>query len=245
MHMDAQYPSEISMNTNKLLKMGLELIYSILTRRQLIGEHNLPTSGGCIVVINHMSLIDAPLLLTLIKHPKLSAFVANKYHRSIFFRLIINWAGSGAGGVVWVKRGTADRSALTAALKALQSGVMLGIAPEGTRSRTGGLQLPKAGIAFLATKANVPIVPVVMIGTDKAFAELKRFRRPSLIIKVGPSFKLDPISRKERTTQLQVHTEDIMLRLAALLPETYRGVYADHPRLKFFLESTAKEGLED
>jgi 1-acyl-sn-glycerol-3-phosphate acyltransferase len=245
MHMGAQYPSEISMSTAKLLKIGLELIYSMFTRRRLIGEHNLPTSGGCILVVNHMSFIDAPLLLTLIKHPKLSAFVANKYRRSIFFRLMLNWAGSGAGGIVWVKRGAADRSALTAALKALQSGVMLGIAPEGTRSRTGGLQSPKAGVAFLATKANVPIVPAVMIGTDKAFAELKRFRRPSLILKVGPSFKLGPITRKQRAAQLQVHTEDIMLRLAALLPEEYRGVYADHPRLKFFLEWAAKEGLKD
>ena len=233
------------MNSTRFLKSGFEIIYSLFSRRSLVGEHNLPISGGCILVVNHMSLVDAPLILTLIKHPKLSGFIANKYHRNIFFRLIINWAASGAGGVVWVRRGTAARSALTAALKALESGVMLGIAPEGTRSKTGGLQSPKAGIAFLATKANVPIVPAVMIGTDKAFAELKRFRRPHLILKVGPPFRLEPIARKERTTQLQVHTEDIMLRLAALLPEKYRGVYTDHPRLKYFLEWAAKDGLED
>lgn len=228
------------MTSTKILKLGFEILYSIFSRRSLVGEHNLPTSGGCILVVNHMSLVDAPLLFTLIKHPKLSGFIANKYHRSMFFRLILNWAG-----VVWVRRGTADRNALTAALKALESGVMLGIAPEGTRSRTGGLQSPKAGIAFLATRANVPIVPAVMIGTDKTFAELKRFRRPRLILKVGPPFKLEPITRKERATQLQIHTEDIMLRLAALLPEKHRGIYAEHPRLKFFLEWAAKAGLKD
>jgi 1-acyl-sn-glycerol-3-phosphate acyltransferase len=171
--------------------------------------------------------------------------VAKKYHRSIFFRLILNWAGSEAGGVVWVKRGTADRSALTAALKALKSGVMLGIAPEGTRSKTGELQNPRAGIAFLATKASVPIVPAVIIGTDKTFAELKRFRRPHLILKVGPPFRLEPIPRKDRSAKMQVYTEDIMLRLAALLPEQYRGVYADHPRLQSFIEWANQDDLTD
>jgi len=233
------------MNSTKALKSVFEFLYSIFTQRSIVGEHNLPTSGSCILVVNHMSFADAPLLLTLIKHPKLSGFVAKKYHRSIFSRLILNWAGSEAGGVVWVKRGTADRSALTAALKALKSDVMLGIAPEGTRSKTGELQNPRAGIAFLATKANVPIVPAVIIGTDKTFAELKRFRRPHLILKIGPPFKLEPIPRKDRSATMHVYTEDIMLRLAALLPEQYRGVYADHPRLQSFIEWANQADLTD
>ena len=233
------------MNSTKALKSVFELLYSTFTTRSIVGEHNLPTSGSCILVVNHMSFADAPLLLTLIKHPKLSGFVARKYHKSIFFRLILNWAGAEAGGVVWVKRGTADRSALTAAIKALRSGVMLGIAPEGTRSKTGELQKPRAGIAFLATKANVPIVPAVIIGTDKTFDALKRLRRPHLILKVGPPFRLEAIPRQDRNAKLQKQTEDIMLRLAALLPERYRGVYTDHPRLKHFIEWAQQAELID
>ncbi|HCU81434.1 MAG TPA: hypothetical protein DGN60_09775 [Chloroflexi bacterium] len=233
------------MNSTKALKSLFELLYSMFTTRSIVGEHNLPTSGGCILVVNHMSFADAPLLLTLIKHPKLSGFVAHKYHKNIFFRLILNWAGADAGGVVWVKRGTVDRTALSGAIKALKSGVMLGIAPEGTRSKTGELQKPRAGIAFLATKANVPIVPAVIIGTDKTFDKLKRLRRPHLILKVGPPFRLEPIQRQDRSAQLQMQTENIMLRLAALLPEQYRGVYAGHPRLKYFIEWAQQAELID
>ncbi len=244
-------PTEKQMNKNhsvtktKIVRMCFKLIYSLFTKRKLIGEENLPTSGGCILVVNHMSLADAPLLLTLIRHPKLSGFVAKKYQNNAFFRSILNWAASDAGGIIWVKRGNADRKALFKALKAVKSGVMLGIAPEGTRSNTGSLQKPKPGIAFLASKANVPIIPAVIIGTDKTFTNIKRIKRTQLILKIGPAFHLDPIQRSERRIKLDQYTEEIMLRLAALLPEENRGVYANHPKLKLFIEWANKSYMED
>ena len=135
-----------------------------------------------------------------------------------------------------MRRGEADRAALKAALKALREGTMLGVAPEGTRSRNGSLQPAKAGIAFLATNANVPIVPAVVINTDRAFAQLRRLRRPHLTLKIGPPFRLSPLAPGQRSAQLRAHTEEIMLRLAALLPPRHRGVYSEHPRLAEFLE---------
>ena len=215
----------------RILRAAFEIVYRMLSRRELLGAENIPASGGCLLVINHMSIVDAPLIFTLVKHPRMVGLVATKYSRSLFLRWLLNHTG-----VIWVRRGEADRTALKAALKALREGVMLGVAPEGTRSRNGSLQLAKAGIAFLATNANVPIVPAVVINTDRAFAELRRLRRPLLKLIIGPPFRLPPLRPGQRSAQLRMHTEAIMLRLAALLPYRHRGVYGKHPRLAEFLE---------
>ena len=217
-----------------LLRGAFEIVYRLLSRRELLGAENLPAAGGCLLVINHMSLVDAPLIFTLVKHPHMAAFVATKYRRSLFFRWLLNRAG-----VIWVRRGEADRTAL----QALRAGMMLGVAPEGTRSRNGSLQPAKAGIAFLATNAKVPIVPAVVINTDRAFAELRRRQWPRLTLKIGPPFTLPPLTPGQRSAQLRTHTEEIMLRLAALLPPRHRGVYSEHPRLPEFLDWAEAAGL--
>ena len=221
-----------------LIRGAFEIACRLLSHRELLGAENLPASGGCLLVINHMSLVDAPLIFTMVTHPHMAAFVATKYRRSLFFRSLLNHAG-----VIWVRRGDADRAALKAALKALRAGVMLGVAPEGTRSRNGRLQPAKAGVAFLATNANVPIVPAAVINTDRAFAQLLRLRRPRLTLKIGPPFTLAPLTPGLRSAQLRARTDEIMLRLAALLPPRHRGVYGEHPRLAEFLEWAEAAGL--
>jgi 1-acyl-sn-glycerol-3-phosphate acyltransferase len=111
---------------------------------------------------------------------------------------------------------------------------ILVIAPEGTRSRTGALIEAKPGVSYLATKLNRPIVPVALTGTeDKAlFGNLKRLRRAHITVTAGPAFTLPPLPRQNRDEALQRYTDEIMCHIAALLPERYRGVYANHPRLK-------------
>ena len=221
-----------------MLRAIFEFLYRLLSHRELLGAENLPDSGGCLLAVNHMSLVDAPLIYTLVKHPRVAGFVATKYRRIFFFRWILNHVG-----VIWVRRGEADRSALKKALKALRSGTLLGVAPEGTRSPNGSLQPAKPGIVFLATHANVPIVPAVVINTDRAFSQLVRLRRPLLKLKIGPAFTLSQLSPKERSAQLHSSTEEIMLRLAALLPPRHRGVYSNHPRLSEFLKWAEMAGL--
>lgn len=222
----------------RLLRAVFEILYRVLSRRELLGAENIPASGGCLLVINHMSLVDAPLIFTTVKHPRMSGFVSTKYRRSFFFRWLLDRTG-----VIWVRRGQADRAALQKALKELRAGVMLGIAPEGTRSHDGSLKPAKAGVAFLATKANVPIVPAAVINTDRAFAELRRLRRPHLTIKIGPCFTLPPLKPGRRSAQMSALTEEVMLRLAALLPPRHRGCYSDHPRLEHFLKWADIGGL--
>jgi len=111
------------------------------------------------------------------------------------------------------------------------------IAPEGTRSRTGSLIEAKPGVSYLATKLNRPIVPVGITGTeDQALiVNLKKLRRGHITVTAGHPFMLPPLPRENRDEVLKQYTDEIMCHIAALLPEKYRGVYANHPRLKELL----------
>jgi 1-acyl-sn-glycerol-3-phosphate acyltransferase len=112
---------------------------------------------------------------------------------------------------------------------------MLGIAPEGTRSRVGKLIQAKPGVAMLAEKANVPIIPVAIRGSEDAMRKILSLQRPKLIVRFGKPFMLPPMQRENRDVSLQANTDEIMCRIAALLPPEYHGYYATNPRLKEIL----------
>jgi 1-acyl-sn-glycerol-3-phosphate acyltransferase len=97
----------------------------------------------------------------------------------------------------------------------------------------------KPGVSYLATKLNRPIVPVAITGTEdkNLFGNLKRLRRSHITLTAGQVFSLPPLPRQNRDEVLKRYTDEIMCHIAALLPEKYRGVYANHPRLKELLES--------
>jgi len=121
---------------------------------------------------------------------------------------------------------------------------ILVIAPEGTRSRTGALIEAKPGVSYLAAKLDRPIVPVAITGTeDKVLlANLKKLRRSHITVTAGPAFTLPPLPRENRDEVLKQYTDEIMCHIAAILPEKYRGVYADHPRLKELLAAQQGPG---
>jgi 1-acyl-sn-glycerol-3-phosphate acyltransferase len=101
----------------------------------------------------------------------------------------------------------------------------------------------KPGVSYLATKLNRPILPVALTGTeDEAlFGNLKRFRRAHITITAGPAFTLPPLPRENRDEALKRDTDEIMCRIAAILPEKYRGFYAEHPRLKELLTQETRQ----
>ena len=116
----------------------------------------------------------------------------------------------------------------------MKKGGMLVIAPEGTRSKTEALQEAKLGVAFLASKSGYPVLPVAVTGTeDRGILEnLKRFRRSKIVVKAGELFYIQVPPGKGREEAMRQATDEIMCQIGVLLPEKYRGVYANHPRLK-------------
>jgi 1-acyl-sn-glycerol-3-phosphate acyltransferase len=149
---------------------------------------------------------------------------------------LFRWVGK-YFNFLFIDRFNPDIKALRKVISLMKENNILVIAPEGTRARVGSLIEAKPGVSYLASKLNRPIVPVGIAGTeDKVlFSNLKRFRRSHFIIKAGPAFMLPPLPREERDEALKQYTDEIMCHIAALLPEKYRGVYAEHPRLKELL----------
>jgi len=198
------------------------LITSLLrlfTRVEIIDRENFP-SPPYIAAINHLSYFDSPLLLTACPH-RIRAFAAAKYKGNVIFGPLLR-----AMGAIWVERGKVDRRALRQALKVLDRSEVLGLAPEGTRStKTHSLQRGKTGITYIATRADVPIVPIGLTGTEYVLGELRRLRRPKIRAVVGQPFHL-PKSGRVPSEELREYADLVMTRIAELLPPSYRGVYA-------------------
>jgi 1-acyl-sn-glycerol-3-phosphate acyltransferase len=203
----------------RILRVIINVLLSLFTRREYVGLENIPAEPPYILVTNHLSAFDSPLVLTVCPHT-IRAFAAAKHKRNPIYAPLLVVMGS-----IWVRRGEVDRGALREALDVLKRGEVLGMAPEGTRARgTYALQKGKIGAAYLATRANVLIVPVGVTGTEQIKHNLPQLRRTHLKVVVGKPFYL-PESGRVRGQKLHEYTDLIMHRIAELLPEEYRGVY--------------------
>jgi 1-acyl-sn-glycerol-3-phosphate acyltransferase len=131
-------------------------------------------------------------------------------------------------GMIPLRRGEPERAALRRMLAVLEAGQALLIAPEGRESLTGALEKGKTGPAFLALHADVPILPVAITGTAwrDVLPAWRRLRRPLVTLTFGAPYRLPSgMPRREAA-------DEIMRRIAALLPSEYRGVYADQLEAK-------------
>jgi 1-acyl-sn-glycerol-3-phosphate acyltransferase len=203
------------------------------------GQENLPPHGPYIMTANHLSIFDVPVVFGWLGGEDVTGWAAEKWEQHPIFGPLLR-----LGGGIFIQRGEVDRGALQSAVAWLKSGKIFGMAPEGTRTKTGGLARAKTGIAFLAHKTNVPIVPLGLIGTEKIAPAVKRLRRARVTVRIGKPFTLPPLDEINRTASLRANTNEVMCRIAALLPPEYRGIYADHPRLKELLTETPSSQLD-
>ncbi len=215
-------------------------LVAILTRYHVVNPENLPPTGGFLLTTNHVSRLDTPFLIRSTERHDVVAIVAKKYYKKPVFR----WLLERIGTVVWMDRQKTDFSAIRQALNFLREGHIVGIAPEGTRSKDSeGLLEGKQGAAVLAARAKVPILPVGIIGSDQVYQHWLRLRRPPITIRFGEPYELPAIDMEDRQAWLTRYTDEIMCRIAALLPPVYRGFYADHPRLQELLGEQDQDDL--
>jgi len=212
------------------LKKIIRWIMVTFATIEFVGVENVPTSGGVIIATNHLSRIDIPLLLINPAREDITALVTTKYQKYPVFKWFIETAGA-----IWLDRTKADFTAFRIAADVLKSGRALGIAPEGTRSKTGKLLEGKPGTVLLAVRTGVPVVPVGLAGTERSIKDLLTFRRPHLVAKFGKPFVLPELDRDNRDKSLQQSTDEVMCRIAAELPESYWGFYANYSRVKEIL----------
>lgn len=212
-------------------------LFELLSEVAIEGQENIPESGPCIVAANHIHVFDVPLGYIAFRGENVTGWAAEKYSEHPFFGPIVRF-----GGGTFIRRGQVDRGALQSALDALEMGKIFGLSPEGTRSKDGDLQRGKTGVAFLADQAGVPVIPLAILDTDRAIRKLLRLRRPKLTVRIGKSIILPPLDEDDRAASLRRNTDEVMCRIAALLPPERRGYYADHPRLKELLHENEQRG---
>jgi 1-acyl-sn-glycerol-3-phosphate acyltransferase len=217
----------------------IRLIFNLIAHVEVSGYEYLPKEGNCVIATNHLGILDVPIGLYALNRWDMYVMVGEKWEKVRLFR----WAGKYLN-IIFIDRFNPDVKTLRKIMSLMEKNNILVIAPEGTRSRAGSLIEAKPGVSYLAAKLNRPIVPVAITGTEDkvVFGNLKRLRRSHFTVTAGPAFTLPPLPRENRDAALKRYTDEIMCHIAALLPEKYRGVYADHPRLKELLADQAKSG---
>ena len=215
-----------------LLRIAIDLIATVEIR----GYENVPESGAFIIATNHLGMLDAMMLFYSVDRWDVFVPTAEKWEEIAFLR----WLGK-YFNFVFIDRFNPDLKAMRKIMTLMEKGNILVMAPEGTRSRVGSMIEGKPGVSYLAAKLNRPIVPVGLSGTeDKAVLDnLRHLRRSHIVLRAGTLFSLPPLPAKDRDAALKQDTDEIMCRIAALIPEKYRGVYAEHPRLKQLLAGSS------
>jgi 1-acyl-sn-glycerol-3-phosphate acyltransferase len=211
------------------LRWLIRSLLHLIARVDVRGYENLPAEKSYVLATNHIGILDAMMPFLALNRWDIYIPVAEKWEQN----WLLNWLGK-YFNFIFIDRYNPDIKAMRKIIHLMEAGNALGISPEGTRSRVGSLIEAKPGVTYLATKLNRPIVPIAITGTeDKVIlGNLKRFRKSHITVTAGPYFMLPPLPRENRDEMLKQYTDEIMCRIAALLPEKYRGVYAEHPRLK-------------
>lgn len=211
------------------------------------GLEHIPRSEALILVSNHFSWFDGPLLMIYLP-VRIVFLLAIETERVCFFRFL-----SRTFNLIPIWRGQVDRKAMRAAIAALKEGRTIGVFPEGgidpamaaerergerieqiaghTARHSANLVQAQSGIGLLATQAQTRLLPVALLGTEKILINLRRLRRTQVRIRVGRPF--GPLSipdgtpRSQRRQHFDTLTQDTMRHIAALLPPGNRGPYQD------------------
>lgn len=223
------------------LRWLIRTLIRLVAHIEIRGYENLPPQKSYLLATNHIGILDAILPFVALNRWDIYIPVAEKWEKNGF----LNWLGR-YFNFVFIDRFNPDIKAMRKIMHLMEKGNAIAISPEGTRSRVGSLIEGKPGVTYLASKLNCPIVPVAVTGTeDKVIlGNLKRLKKSHITITAGPSFIIPPLPHEQRDEVLKKYTDELMCRIAALLPERYRGFYRNHPRLKELLEPPSSTATE-
>ena len=192
------------------------MLLFLLTRCQVRGRENIPNQGPLLVVANHLSLADPPLV-----NISLNRKVRYMAKEQLFRFRVLGYFMRGLGAFP-VHRGRPDMKAFRQAEQVLAQGSTLVVFPEGTRSRSGQIGHAFSGPTLIALRSGVPILPVGITGTEKLEHVTGLLSRPRVTVNIGHPFQLPTTTGKSTKTELTKH---IMERIAELLPLEYQGQY--------------------
>jgi 1-acyl-sn-glycerol-3-phosphate acyltransferase len=199
-------------------KWGLEILCKIEKENWAA----IPQDGPLIAYANHTGMLEAPLVFTQMQPRKMTGLSKIETWDNWFLGWVFDlW------GLIPIRRGEADMEALRKCLNALEQGYILGMSPEGTRSKTGALLRAQGGMSMLALRSGAPLLPMGQWGGQHFGSNIKKFKRTRVNIKVGRMFYLDAHGERVTKEIRQQMADEMMYQVAKLLPEELRGEYSD------------------
>ena len=205
-----------------VIRIAVMLLQPLIARLRTEGLDNIPAEGPVIIAMNHVAWVD--VLLAALRVRRQFYYMA----KAELFKIPIIGFVITRSGAFPVRRGESDREALRAAERVLAEGHLLVIFPEGHRTRGGPLLPGQPGAALIALRNNAPIVAVAISGTQRVF---KGFHygpwAPPVTIRYSEPFYVQAPDGKRGREAVARATDTIMRRIAAMLPEQYRGAYGD------------------
>ena len=211
---------------NWLINFVIRVYTRITCRIDAPDLQTVPKLGPLIIISNHTGQIEVPLIFAHLQPRHMTGWAKVESWDNKF----LNWV-FGVWGMIPVRRGEADTHALKAALRALEKGRIFGIAPEGTRNYSGKLRRALPGAVLVALRANAPIIPVAHWGGEDFMKNFKHFKRTDFHIRVGEPFKINVNGAKVTAEMRQQIVDEMMVQIARMMPEEYRGEYAEMSKL--------------
>ncbi len=215
-------PPHIRFN-RMFLRATFRVLFHILGRVKVSGTENVPFGKPYAIAMNHISIFDPPLLVSFWPEEPEVIGAADVFAKKGQGPVLTMY------GVIPVHRGDYDRALLETIMAILKAGYPLALAPEGGRSHVPAMQRALPGIGYIIEHAQVPVVPVGLVGTtDDFWQRAKRGEKPQLEMRIGKPIHFPPVTEKGITRrETRQHNADLVMRhIAGLLPEDYHGVYA-------------------
>ena len=208
---------------------------SLGSRVIIFGRHHVPDEGPYIVVINHFSYIDPPFVIHALQKPISFLAASDQVIEAQFI-----WAPF-LYGFIPTDRTNLAPSTIKNSIRALKNGEVLGVFPEGT-SLSSVLRPAKNGAAFLSATAKTHLLPVGIVGLESAWENIFRGVRPSVQVRIGKPFGPFTLSKSKNDKERDLNKigDEIMCRIAALLPENRHGAFKHN---KTISEHRKKNGL--
>jgi 1-acyl-sn-glycerol-3-phosphate acyltransferase len=203
---------------------------TILAKIEIKGRQNIPRKEPFVIAVNHFHRIDPPFIIFAIQKP-INFLMASD--QNVEAKLM--W-GPWLYGFISTNRKKVAPSTIKRSIKAIERGEIIGLFPEGAATEKQ-LRPPKKGAIYFAIKTNVPILPVSIIGLENVSKNWFRGIRPRIKIKIGKAYKIDLAGKNgkdDRENQIISLGEDMMCRIAALLPERNHGAFIGDKRIELY-----------
>jgi len=216
----------------RVMNAVLRFVFQIVCRINPKDFKKVPVEGPLILVGNHINFLEVPVFLPHVDHPNVIGIAKRESWKNPLFNFLFNqW------GIIPIDRGMVDREAFRLTEEALASGKVIAMSPEGTRSKDGCLLQGKPGVVAIAVKTKSPLLPVAFYGYENFWQNLKRLRKTDFKVVVGKPFQLNLNGKALSREVRQAVADEIMYKIAELLPEKYHGYYkTDHKVTYQYLE---------